>query len=136
MAVVTTLLDPTVPQTSRQIATLTKTVTFPASGIGNGDNVQLFTFPAGQNRRLLEVLVTAQGSLGASATIKAQLNRAGTRTDLTTNTTAGAYSQGTSYSIPQVPFDALPGDVIEVLVSGAAVTASAVVAVDLTTVIR
>jgi len=136
MAIVTSLLDATVPQTSRQIATLTKTVTFPASGIGNGDNVQVFTFPSGQNRRLLEVLVTAQGSLGASATIKAQLNRAGVRTDISTATTAGAFSQGTSYTIAAVPYDVLPGDIVELLVAGAAVTASAVVTVDLTSVIR
>ena len=128
MAVITTLADSTVLQVNTQVSSRRLVLPFPASGISNGDNVQVHAFP--RLGKLSEVIVTTDGSLGAGATVVAQLNRNGSRTTLTTATTAAAASQGTSYSIKEVPIAILAGDILELLVGGANVTAAANVTVD------
>ena len=136
MAVFTSLIDNAVAQTSRQTATLTKTITLPTTGVNNGDNVQIITLPLGQPRRIVSAYVTTAGSLGAGATVTLQVNRGGTRTSITTATAAGGVSQGASYTLAGVPFDALGGDVLELLVGGANVSASANVTIDVVSNIR
>lgn len=93
----------------------------------NGDNVQVLTIQ--RNARLLNSHVVAKATLGAGATVKLQRNRAGARVDLTVATTAGGASVVNSATIG--PLDLLAGDIIELLVGGANVSAAADVEIDL-----
>jgi hypothetical protein len=61
---------------------------------------------------------------------EAQKNSGGTRTDLTIATTAGGASYVTSATIG--PVDVIAGDIIELLVGGANISAAAAVEVDIT----
>lgn len=93
----------------------------------NGDNIQLFTIQ--RNCRMLEADLKTLATLGATATVKLQRNRSGTRIDLTGATTAGGASVVNSTTIGNV--DLLAGDIIELLVGGANISAAAGVEVDL-----
>jgi len=135
MADINTLMDNTLPQTNRAARSIRKTFTFPATGIASGDNVQLYTVPAGVSLSLHSASLVAGGSLG-SAVLTLQVNRSGTRTAVTTGTTAGAASKVSSASLPAVPLDLMPGDIIEAAVSAAGVTVSAAVTFDLLVVQR
>jgi len=136
MADITNLIDNSLPQTNRAARSIRKTYTFPATGIASGDNVQLYTVPAGVSLSLHSASLVAGGSLGASAVLTLQVNRAGTRTAVTGATTAGAASKASSGTLPAVPFDLMPGDILEAAVSGAGVTASAAVTFDILVVQR
>lgn len=129
MAVLSNFLKPAKLVTVQDVGLfdLITRVTFPATGIGNGDNVQLLTVPC--NLRLTSAILGVLATLGASATVKLQLNRGGVRSDLTVATTAGGPSLGTSNSIG--PKDLLTGDIIEILTAGAAPSASADIVVDM-----
>lgn len=134
MADLTQFADSSVVQVNTQALSRRFNIALPASGVANGDNIQVHTFARGG--KLVEVLVTTDGSLGASATLTARLNRNGTRTVLTSSTTAGAVSQGNPYAVPAVPILIQAGDILELLVGGANVTAAANVAVDILTALR
>lgn len=136
MADINTLMDNTLPQTNRSARSIRKSYTFPSTGIGSGDNVQLYTVPTGTLLSLHSASLIASGSLGANAVLTLQVNRGGTRTAITGGTTAGAASKATSGAVAAVPFDLLPGDILEVAVSGAGVTVSAVVVFDILVVQR
>jgi hypothetical protein len=85
-----------------------------------GDSITLFTVPC--DMRLYGAHLR---SLAAqTATAKLQLNRGGTRTDLTAATTAGSDSRTTGAGL--VPIDLKAGDMIEVLVGGTSSNATAI----------
>lgn len=93
----------------------------------NGDRMQIFTVT--RNMRLMQAIMAVDATLGASCTIKLQRDRSGVFTDLTIATTAGGASIVTSATLGA--FDLIVGDVITVLVGGAAVGAAANVTIDL-----
>lgn len=130
MAQVTSLRDSSVEPINTGVAHNQKKLAF-ISGIANsGDNVEVFTFAPQAKGRLTSVIVRQSATLGASATIAAQINRAGTRTTLTGATTAGAASKVDGGTNANMPFDVLGGDVLELVVAGANIGASATVTVD------
>jgi hypothetical protein len=134
MAVNTTFLDNNVSQLLKAPVVITKKAALPASGISNGDNVQLFTVPIGVNYRLTGAVLRHDATLGAGATLQLQVNRGGTRTSLSAASTAGAASHASSAGQAAVPFDLVGGDIIEALVGGANISGAANLSVDLTVV--
>ncbi|HEV2078702.1 MAG TPA: hypothetical protein VGR19_02230 [Allosphingosinicella sp.] len=92
-----------------------------------GDNIQCFTIQ--RNGRLHGAHLKALASLGVGTTLQLQRNRGGVRINLTAATTAGAASYVNSNAIG--PVDVLAGDIIEILVGGANITAASAVEVDL-----
>lgn len=96
----------------------------------NGDNIEVHGFLPGLKSRLQRVKVRVSGTLGASATLTAQVNNAGTRTAVTGATTAGAAGNVDSDANANVPYDISGGEVLELLVGGANITAGATVTVD------
>lgn len=130
MAVVSTFLNDTPSQTSKVSSIITRKFTVASGSANNADNIAVHTIPIGVNLRLTEADIKHDATLGASATLKLQVNRGGTRTDLTVATTAGGASHASSGSVATMPFDLQGGDVIEALVGGANITA-ANVSVDL-----
>lgn len=129
MAIITTHLLASVLTPLVEVAAhiLRRSVTFAATGIANGDNVQLLTI--GRNCRLFNSFLVTSATLGAGATLQLQRNRGGTRVNLTAATTAGGASVVNGDTIG--PVDLQSGDIIEALVGGANVAASATVSVDL-----
>jgi hypothetical protein len=130
MAVVTTFLTASTAQPilDTGLYCVTKKFTAPATGANNADNLQLI--PILRAGRLVTTHLNVKGTLGASATVKAQKNSGGTRTDLTIATTAGGASLVTSATIG--PVDVIAGDIIELLVGGANISAAAAVELDIT----
>lgn len=129
MAEVTTYLTPKTKQPIVDVSAyiVTWRATLPASGISNADNIQ--AIPILRNGRLLLAALRQKATLGAGATLKLQLNRDGVRTDLTVATTAAGASLVTGITL--LPVDVQADDIIEVLVGGANISASADVEVDL-----
>jgi hypothetical protein len=93
----------------------------------NGDNIEVFGFPPGLKSRLHRVSVRQAATLGAGATLTAQVNVSGTRTGITGATTAAAASKVDSDSDIDIPMDLSGGEVIELAVGGANITAGATV---------
>lgn len=131
MADITTLANQDRPLQSEGVSALRKRVTVPATGIALGDNVQLYTVPVGAKWRVHSARLVVGGSLGAGATMQVRMNRGGTRTALTAASTAAAASAVDSDAVVDVPYDAVGGDVLELLSGGAAPTVAAVVTVEL-----
>lgn len=131
MGAVTTFLDNTNSQLARGVTNVTRKASVVSGSAASGDNVQLFTVPPATKYRLVSAIVRQSATLGASATVKLQVNRGGTRSDITGATTAGAASQASSAAVAGVPYDLQPGDIIEALVGGAAISASAEISADL-----
>ena len=129
MAVVTTYAKAAkdVRSLDTNLFAITEKRTLAATGIANGDNVQMITIP--HPMRLINTHLAQRATLGASATVKVQLNRSGARSDLTTATTAGGASIVSGATIGAV--DLLAGDIIELLSGGANVTSAAAVELDL-----
>lgn len=104
-----------------------------------GDNIELSTFTSPQ--RILSVTVTLSGSLvGLVATLVTQVSRAGTPTQICNNITTTAPLKSTSeFSsantvnvLKTLPFDAMPGDILQLNCSAAGTTTVAgTVTVDL-----
>lgn len=88
----------------------------------NGDNIQLFTAPC--DMRLNTSHLKVPNTLGASATLKMQRNRGGTRVDMTATTTAATAGVVNGSTIG--PMDLQAGDIIELLVGGGALTSGTV----------
>lgn len=97
----------------------------------SGDNIELFGQSPGRKARLHRISVRTSGTLGASAVVTPQINVSGSRTALAGGTTAGSASKVDSDSNANVPFDLNGGEVIELAVSGAGITASATITVDI-----
>jgi hypothetical protein len=95
----------------------------------NGDNIEVRKF-ALEPSRIHRVSVRASASLGAGATIAAQINNAGTRTSLTGATTAGGASKVDSDASANAPYDLVGGETLELVVGGANITSAATVLVD------
>jgi hypothetical protein len=127
MAVVTTFLNNDLPQLSRSIQHLRKSAAVANGSAANTDNIQLFTVPAGATYRVVGGFLAQDASLGASCTIQLQRNRGGSRTNMTAATTAGAASRAGLTE----PMDLQGGDILEALVGGAGITASANINLDL-----
>lgn len=106
---------------------LTRKIAVVSGDANNGDNIQLLTIQRGG--RQFSAHLRHDATLGASCTLKLQLNRAGVRTDLTVATTAGGASYVNGGTIG--PVDLVAGDIIEALVGGANIAASANIAVDI-----
>lgn len=106
---------------------VTQKLTIASGAANNADSIQLLTIQ--RAARLGSSHLRTLATLGASATVKLQRNRAGVRVDLTTATTAGGASLVNSSTIG--PVDLQAGDVIELLVGGANITGAAGVEVDL-----
>lgn len=87
-----------------------------------GDSITLFTAP--HDIRLYGAHLRQPANVGAGVTLKLQRNRAGTRVDLTTATTAA--TAGVVSGGGLVPIDLLAGDTVEVLVTGGANAAVAI----------
>lgn len=93
----------------------------------NGDYIPLFTVQ--RNGRLTGAGLSVSATLGAGATIKLALYRAGVLVrDLTIATTAAA--AGFVNSATLGPIDALEGDEIVIVVGGANITAAATATAD------
>ncbi|MCR5870673.1 MULTISPECIES: hypothetical protein [unclassified Sphingomonas] len=131
MANVTSYRNDTIPQLSRGLSVISKSVTLAADAADNADTIEIFTVPVGENFRLFDASLKVGGTLGASCTVQLRANRGGTRTVLTAATTAGGASKVTGAAQTTVPFDLASGDIIELLVGGADIAASAAVEVDL-----
>lgn len=100
-----------------------------SAAANSGDRIQLFTVT--RNMRVWNSILSASATLGASATIKLQRDRAGVYTDMTVATTAGGASIVTGVTLGAI--DLAEGDVLSLLVGGANIGAAATVTVDLLT---
>lgn len=130
MATNTTFRDDTTPSWDDDLSNLSRTVTLPSSGISNGDAVQLWQVPYGSKLRLYDAVLNVAATLGASATLQARVNRGGVYTAITAASTAGGASKTTGAAQTGIPMNLLGGDVVELLVGGANITASASVSLD------
>ena len=92
------------------------------------DSVQCFTIL--RNARMFAANIKARTSLGTGATVRLQRNRGGVRIDLTA-ATAAATVDAAANSALLGSVDLMAGDIIEIFVGGANVTAAAGVEVDL-----
>lgn len=129
MAVITTYLlaNTVTPQLDVGLYVNTQKRTIASPFPANTDNVQIFTIQ--RNCRMLSAHLRVGATLGTGATIQLQRNRGGTRVNLTAATTAAAAGVVTSVAIG--PLDLQAGDIIELLVGGADITASAAVEIDM-----
>lgn len=130
MADIATYQNNKLAQIERDVQHHQKVIALPNAAANSGDNIAVYAFPAGINRRLTSVVLRTSGTLGASCTLQARVNRGGTRTVLTAATTAGAASKVDSSAQAGVPFDIQGGDVLELLVGGANIGAAATVTLD------
>lgn len=106
-------------------------IAVPSSGISLNDNIEVHGFTPGLKGRLHKVSVAVSGTLGASATLTAQINNAGTRTAVAPATTAGAAGRVDSDTTASLPYDLSGGEVLELAVTGAAPSAAATATVDI-----
>jgi hypothetical protein len=91
-------------------------ITTPTSGIASADLIDVTTLPAGV--KVVDAWVQAAGTLGASCTVKLQINGV----DVTGATTAGGASLSRMTAQPAINASAVP---IRLLVGGAAIAAAA-----------
>lgn len=130
MATVSTFRDDTLPQHETDVAAIRKSFSVANGDADAADVIQVFQVPVGASWRLHDVTLRTSASLGASATLQARVNRSGTTTNVTAATTAAAASKVNSSAQAGVPFDLQGGDILELVVAGAGITASAGVTVD------
>lgn len=129
MATIATLLVAATLTPMVDVGSYNLHASFPVSSglAGNGDSIQCFTVL--RNARLFSAGIKTKASLGAGATVKLQRNRGGVRVDLTAATAAATVDAFASSALIG-PQDLIAGDIIEMLVGGAGVTAAAAVEVD------
>jgi hypothetical protein len=125
MAQVTSFRDDRTGQFSGQVSNLVKPINVVNASAASGDNIEVFMVPYGQNWRLIGASLRQSATLGASATASLQVNRSGVRTVIAGPTTAGAAGKVNSSADTDIPFDLQGGDVIEIQINGAGITASA-----------
>lgn len=128
MANVTTYLTPATRVRTVDVGqfTITKSVDIPNAGAAQNDAIQLFTLPC--DMRVTDAIQAVSATLGAACTVQLRVNRSGVFTTLTAASTAAAASVNRMNAAPMF---LLAGDIIELLVAGAAVGAAANVTVDL-----
>lgn len=131
MAQVTSLRDDSTPATSRNVSSLFKQISVVNASAASGDNIEVFMVPYGQNWRLLAAALRHDATLGAAATASLQINRSSVRTVIAGPTTAGAASKVNGSVDTDLPFDLQGGDVVEIAIAGAGITATAKLAVDM-----
>lgn len=131
MATITDLQDNAFPSYNSGIASIQKVLSFSSSQADNGDQVNVLQVPPGAKKRLTRAVVRTSGTLGASCTVQLRVNRDSSYTVLTAATAAGAASKVTDVAQAGVPFDLEGGDIVELLIGGADVTAAADVTVDM-----
>lgn len=102
-----------------------------AAGPASGDNIKLFTVPIGQKWRLSSVAQRIAATFGAGAIVQARHNRAGVYTPIAGASTAAAASKTDGSALIALPLDLIGGDTIELLVSGAAISAAATATLDM-----
>lgn len=133
MAQVTTFRDDSEPQILQGLRHQQFVLKVENGSAALNDNIEVHLFTAEQ--RIHNVVVRQSGTLGLSCTVQARLNSGGTRTNLTpVATTAAAASRITADVVTAqvgVPADVARGDVLELLVGGAGITAAATITVDL-----
>ena len=127
MAAVTSFRNDSMPMQSPGSFAIKKAITVVNGSANNADTIDIMKVAPGQKYRLTSAIVRASASLGAGATV--QLRVAGNA--VTGATTAGAASKVDSISNALVPLDVSGGDLIDLLVGGANITAGATITVDL-----
>lgn len=136
MAQVVSFRSDTTPSMSGSVNYINKKLALINGSANIADNIEVFMVPYGQSWRLIAVDLRVDASLGAGATLALQVNRSGVRTVLTPASTAAAASKVTGAADADMPFDLLGGDVIELVVAGANITAAANASVGLFTAPR
>ena len=100
------------------------------SGIANnGDRIRLIQVTRAM--RVFQSFLSVSATLGASATVQLQRDRAGVYTNMTVATSAGAASIVSSITLGAI--DLAVDDYVVLLVGGANITAAATVTVDMLT---
>lgn len=129
MADISTYLRPKATNRLMEVYAFLQTYAFAllASGIANGDRVRLVQIT--RNMRVVQAFLAVSATLGASATVQLQRDRAGVYTNMTIATTAGA--AGVVSGITLGPIDLDVDDYVVLLVGGANITAAATATVDL-----
>lgn len=130
MATVTSFRNDDLPQADIGVRHVKKTISVVNGSANNGDQINVFGFAPDFKGRLIYAVLRTSATLGASATVQLRLNRSGVYTVLTAATTAGAASKATDVAQAGVPMDVQGGDILELLVGGANITAAADITVD------
>lgn len=131
MATVTSFQDNKLPAYEAAADSVQKTLNVVNASAANGDQINVLAIQPGQKQRIVGASVRVSATLGAGATVQLRLNRAGVFTVLTAATTAGAAGKVDSSAQIGVPMDVQGGDIVELLVGGAGITAAAAITVDL-----
>jgi hypothetical protein len=129
MADVNTVLKAKVLNRLAEVYAFLQTYVFAlTSGIAaNGDRIRLIQIT--RNMRVFQSFLSVSATLGASATVQLQRDRAGVYTNMTVATAAGAASIVSSITLGAIDLDV--DDYVVLLVGGANITAAATVTVDL-----
>jgi hypothetical protein len=131
MANVTTLRNDALPIQSTSAARISKAISLASDAADNADTIEVFGFPPDAHGKIVEAYLRTSATLGASCTLQLRINRGGNRTNLTAATTAGGASKVTGAAQTGVPFEIQGGDIIELLVGGADISAAATATIDL-----
>lgn len=127
MAQVSSFRDDAVPSISSAVFHVQKVLSLVNGSASNADTIDVFGVAPQQKLWLHRMSVRQGASLGAGATLQGRA--AGTA--VTTATTAAAASKVDSDSDIDIPIALNGGDLIDLLVGGANITAAATVTVDL-----
>lgn len=105
-------------------------VTLPITGIGSAIGDFITLAQVNRSGRNLKAKLEVQGTLGAGAVVQLVLTRLGAQVAVfTLPSVAGAASLTGGITLPNV--DVVLGDLIELVVSGAAITAAALIKADI-----
>lgn len=129
MADVNSLIKPKVLNRLAEVYAFLQTYAFAlTNGIAaNGDRIRLIQITRAM--RIVQAFLNVSATLGASATVQLQRDRAGVYTNITVATTAGAASIVSNATLG--PIDLAVDDYVVLLVGGANITAAATATVDL-----
>lgn len=127
MARVTSFRDDAMPSINTGVRHVRKTLSLVNGSANDTDTIDVMVVAPGQRGRLVKAEMRVSASLGAGATV--QLRADGTA--ITPASTAAAASKVDSDSDIDMPMDLDGGEVIDLLVAGANITAGADVTVDL-----
>lgn len=131
MATITSLQNDSIPQTDIKVSVLKKELSLTNGVAAVGDQINVWKVPAGAKYRLYDAVLNVSASLGAGATVQARVNRSGVFTTITAASTAAAASKVDGAAQLGIPMDLVGGDIVELLVGGAGITAAATATVDL-----
>jgi hypothetical protein len=127
MARVSSFRNDKTPSINSGVFHVQKTLAVVNGSAANGDTIDVMGIAPSQKVDLISAVLRTSASLGAGATV--QLRAAGSA--VTTATTAAAASKVDSNSDSDVPMSLNGGDLIDLLVGGAGITAGATITVDL-----